>query len=72
MIKEIVFLVVMVITGTNSSPTFYYHEVPTMEQCFEIVNNGQIQIPKAGDAEAVVTLYCSPTKVRYWRHDKMD
>ena len=67
-IKEIVFLVVMVMTGTNNSPLFYYHEIPTMQQCFAIVENGQIHIPDAGDAEATVTMYCAPTKVGYWHY----
>jgi len=71
-IKEIVFLVVMVMTGTNNSPLFYYHEIPTMQQCFAIVENGQIHIPDAGDAEATVTMYCAPTKVGYWHYKEYD
>jgi len=76
MIKGIVFLIMMVITATNNSPTFYYHEIPTIQQCYDIIENGQIHIPDAGDAEIVVVMYCSPTKwhsmVGYWHYKEYD
>jgi len=43
-----------------------------MQQCFAIVENGQIHIPDAGDAEATVTMYCAPTKVGYWHYKEYD
>jgi hypothetical protein len=67
------FLVVMTLTSTGQSVfNFNYHEVDSLEMCFEMVERSRVEIPKDGDAEAAVVLYCSTDKVKRWDYKKME
>ena len=60
--NEIVFLVVLTLTSTGNAFTFNYHEMKSMEVCQECVKTSKIELPKSGDAEAVVAIYCAESK----------
>ncbi len=63
-----VYLVVMTLTSTGDTEfIFNYHEVPTMDKCFDLVKNSKIGIPQGGDAEAAVVIYCTPTPAKIWK-----
>jgi len=69
---SIAYLVIMTLSSTGQTYFhFSYHEVPDMSKCFELVKNSHIEIPSAGDAEAVVVMYCAPTRAKAWGYKEM-
>jgi len=69
---EPVYLVVMTLSNTGQFYFhFNYHEVPNMSKCFELVKNSHIKMPSGGDAEAVVVMYCAPTRAKVWEYKEM-
>lgn len=67
-----VYLVVMGLPSTGASFQFFYHEMPSIDRCYEVIRNSAIQIPKSGDAEAVVAMYCSYDTHEYRRTKSED
>jgi hypothetical protein len=64
-----VYLVVMSCTNTgNSAFHFNYHEVESLEACYDMVNHARVDIPDDGDAESSVVIYCTTSPVRVWEY----
>ena len=58
-IAEAVFLITFVLTNTGGNFQIYYTGMPDMPTCLECLKTARINIPSAGDAEAVVVMYCA-------------
>jgi hypothetical protein len=70
--KSPAYLVVMTLPSTGQSYfNFNYHKVSDLETCYDLIEHSRIEIPTGGDAEAVVTMYCVPSKAKIWTYKEM-
>ena len=60
-----VFLVVLILNGPGNGYSFNYHEMPSLEACYQVIEKSKTDIAKGGDAEMGVALYRARDKASY-------